>query len=536
MSSIYGKTKYIIVFAFTVALMCLLLCLEMVNNRLNIIPNWGFTDDEIAEYGEFWFWIPAAENKGLQADVSAVSDEDGVVFFVLPNTVDERNIVYYVRDGYNSEFEARRTVNLSSGEASVLGKKLRLIKSEIPVMYIETGSESISFYDFINSYDRDERCYARVCLTSYDSSGVPIYYESEKSNEDKKYDRSYLKPRGNQTWAGMHKKPFSLVLDKSENLLNMGKFKKWNLLADSQDKSLLKNYVFNNLAHDVGVEYEPEMEHILLYVNGSLQGVYLLTTKIGVGENKVKLSNDDFFIIWGGSNPEQIIPYEAKDWFGDTDDINYPYAELVYPENDTESGLREKQSIIQNYVSSIEDYTSNDYINYLDVDSMVKFYWIQEASMNTDACYRSTYSYYKNSTGKFYFAPIWDMDLTLGSNATKDGIEFLEPEGWKIREMGYFKALFNHPEFKESVEKAYWEDGIREKLYNVIEEYKSERERIRSLGVIDNKIWKDEIIENAFCYDAESYDINSEKTLEFYIKRLNWIDNEMSKIKENEEY
>ena len=163
----------------------------------------------------------------------------------------------------------------------------------------------------------------------------------------------------------------------------------------------------------------------------------------------------------GGSHPEQIIPYESECWFGDTDEIDYPYIELLFPKEDSVEGLKEKQKYIQKYIDAIEDETSKDYLKYLDIESFVKFYWIQEASMNKDACYRSIYTVYKRSTDSLYYSPVWDMDTTLrtiGDKPRKNGgvVDFSYVTGWKTREMAYYRELFEHPEFEEAIKNAYF--------------------------------------------------------------------------------
>lgn len=501
----------------TVALIVIVVLCSFYNSKYNIIDNWLSTDQQIEEYGSFWITIPAAENDGLPTDVNGVlfEDDPSTIYLVLPKYVNTNKLVLYVRDGYESQYEARRVANFDNGDVEIAGKTLKLISTELPIMFVETDEENMSFYEFCNTYERDVKCSGKVYLKNYISENG---------------ESMYLKPRGNATWAGTHKKPFTLVLENSKSLLGMVNSKKWNLLSDLYDKSCLKNYTFYNLARDLDIEYEPEVAHIGLYINGTFEGIYLLTEKISVDRKHVNIGSDDWLFIWGGSHPEQMIPYKSKCWFGDTDSIEYPYVELLYPKNDSQQGLNEKQIYIQTYIDAIENENSLEYLEYLDVDSFVRFYWIQEAAMNYDSCYRSIYTCYKNDTGKLYYGPVWDMDETLGKEGFfkpgKDGTEiyFTDIEGWKTRELAYYRELFEHPEFREAVVNAYFDGGIRETLWKSVDTFKEEKKKIEHLCDIEFKMWDWEAPEWRY---ADTYGEHTQIVLDRYITRLKWIDKQM---------
>lgn len=193
--------------------------------------------------------------------------------------------------------------------------------------------------------------------------------------------------------------------------------------------------------------------------------------------------------------------------------------------------MKEKQKYIQKYIDAIEDETSKDYLKYLDIESFVKFYWIQEASMNKDACYRSIYTVYKRSTDSLYYSPVWDMDTTLrtiGDKPRKNGgvVDFSYVTGWKTREMAYYRELFEHPEFEEAIKNAYFEDGIREKLWNTVNTFYEEKEYLGELAELDFRIWKNEDQEGAL---SDNYYDHTNIVINDYITRLKWIDEQMKK-------
>ena len=92
-----------------------------------------------------------------------------------------------------------------------------------------------------------------------------------------------IKGRGNSTWS-YDKKPYSLELSSSSNLLNMGSSSNWILLANAVDESNLHNKIIYDLANELHMSGSPDCRYVDVYLNGSYNGLYLLTTKI---ENQV---------------------------------------------------------------------------------------------------------------------------------------------------------------------------------------------------------------------------------------------------------
>lgn len=483
---------------------------------------------DIADPGDYWVTVPALENRALSCDINGISFEgDSTIYLLMPEDVDETEVVYYLRDPYNN-FMARVVSDFR--EEVVIGEKqIKLVKSKLPVMFIETAEEFGSFSDLLKSETKEANCYGDLYLSVSRENAKKNAWAEEFISED--YDEKVpqsmsLHPRGNMTWAGGRKKPFALRLEHAEDLLGMGKNKKWNLIANSQDKSLMKNEMFYQMAEEIGLAYTPLAENVSLYVDGNYQGVYLLTTKISVDKNRVNLKKGDFLVNWGAPNAVQKLTYTSDRW--EPDSVTVPsYAELVWPENDTDTAW--KQEFLQKLVTAIEDTGNDDYLEYLDIESMVKYYWVQEISLNSDAFYRSAYAYYKKDTGKLYMGPVWDMDMSNGSILTKEDIPFNTPEGWKIRECGWYAALFEHEGFREAAGKAYFEDGIRDEMYQLLEDMEQEKKRLSVDGELNYRLWTSEIIQYSLQYDVSSYEAHTDKEIEFYKRRIDWIDEQMQK-------
>ena len=103
-----------------------------------------------------------------------------------------------------------------------------------------------------------------------------------------------IRGRGNFIW-GLEKKSYKMKLPRKQSLLGLGKgkSKKWVLLANHCDQSLLRNYVCLNLAGEMpSIAWSPDCTSVEVYLNGEYRGVYLLVEEIDVGKNKVNVSEE----------------------------------------------------------------------------------------------------------------------------------------------------------------------------------------------------------------------------------------------------
>ena len=92
--------------------------------------------------------------------------------------------------------------------------------------------------------------------------------------------------------------------------------------------------------------------------------------------------------------------------------------------------------------------TGKHYYDYVDRDSLVKIFLLQELALNPDGFVSSLY-FYKDVDGKLYAGPIWDQDMTLGTGWTKQ----ISPD---ITDYHYLaEALIQIPDFRAAVIRYY---------------------------------------------------------------------------------
>ncbi len=289
--------------------------------------------------------------------------------------------------------------------------------------------------------------YSACTITVIDKDGGE--YESIIDAE------SSIKIRGNST-SSADKKPYNIKFASKTNLFGMGKAKKWCLLANCYDKTLIRNAVVFDLARELGVPYTPDYHYVDVYVNGTLMGSYLLTEAVEVDENRVDIDVDNNeYLLELDWNPEDEDCYYFYSYYRGSE----PQLKFAINEPEKEDLTQEQIDYVENLVSEAEDALRNgtfeDVQKYFDIDSMASFYVLLEFFRNVDVATSSTRFHIKG--GKIYGGPAWDFDLSSGNyNANyytgmyaSDGTCY---RGMYATNMLWFAKLVNYfPEFNEIV-------------------------------------------------------------------------------------
>ncbi|MDE6059137.1 MAG: CotH kinase family protein [Clostridia bacterium] len=282
-----------------------------------------------------------------------------------------------------------------------------------------------------------------------------------------------IRGRGNTTWA-LDKKPYKLKFDSKINLFGNGAAKKWTLIANYADPSLLRNFFAYSIAGENGIlnntEYTTTVQNVELYLNGEYCGVYLLCEQNEVGSTRVNidesLKNEDGSLkVNTGYLLESDSAYipnegiEGLDFFK----VNGECYAIKSPDTENEIYLAHKeefiafiQNIVQIAVDNLNNLT-NSAENYaricelLDISSFVDGYLIDELTNIADGCFSSFYLYYDNLDGKIHRGPIWDYDASCGNAAYMDEIGNNNPEFLRASLIFWYNKLLKFDGFKQAV-------------------------------------------------------------------------------------
>jgi len=269
-----------------------------------------------------------------------------------------------------------------------------------------------------------------------------------------------IKGHGNTSW-GWAKKPYKIKLAGKAALLGMPAEKNWILLANHDDKSLMRDDVAFELSRRTGLAWSPRSQFVELYLNGEYEGSYQLTESIEIDPNRVNIDslNDDDLTapkVSGGYLME--VDYNglstADFLIGGTIPITMhdPSPMAAAQKTYISAYLNQMQSLL--YSSGFADPKAG-YAQYLDVDSFVDWYLVNEIFKNNDAIWWSSVYMYKARNGLLYCGPVWDFDVGAG-NSTMNNTQ--DPTGWWVRNEhvinGQWMAqLFNDPAFRKKVQR-----------------------------------------------------------------------------------
>ena len=227
--------------------------------------------------------------------------------------------------------------------------------------------------------------------------------------------------RGNNSMTHP-KKPYRIKFDKKQQPLDApAKAKKWTLINNYGDKTLMRNMIAFEVARQVGMEYVSYIRPVDVILNGEYKGCYQLCDQIEVGDGRVPVTEMEETDISGdeltGGYLIEVDAYASSEisWFQSSRGIP-----VTIKSPDDDKITSEQKSYIKNYFNKLEnaaysvryDSPTTGYRTLLDINSFLQHFIVGEVSGNTDT-YWSTYMYKKRNDPKFYVGPVWDFDLAF---------------------------------------------------------------------------------------------------------------------------
>lgn len=239
-----------------------------------------------------------------------------------------------------------------------------------------------------------------------------------------------IKCRGNSSYFNAHlegepfensKFSYKIKFDEKQDLFGFGKDKEWNLIANFMDRSFIRNHLVYSLSKLMdNLEFTIDHHYVELYINNNYQGLYMITESVKTGSNRV-----DIEMPYDSTTAE--IPFmleqdqKAVDG-GEIEGVNYfwnhyglPFS-TKYPDDFSTNCVTTAQfKYIRNQLNAVYDHvTQNDYANYIDVNSFIDYFMVQEIFRNVDVNHSSVYLYQRPGE-VMKMGPIWDFDLSMGN-------------------------------------------------------------------------------------------------------------------------
>jgi len=337
-----------------------------------------------------------------------------------------------------------------------------------------------------------------------------------------------IKVRGNSTSRG-EKKPYNFKFSSKQELLGLGKGKKWALLSNMYDKTQLRNLLSFNFAHDIGMDYVQQSTFVDVYLNGEYRGVYQLCEPVDVDKTKVDIDED---------GNEALLEIEPRAGYSNDHWITSPHYGLLLGFNAPEDPTDEQRAYYKEFLGKAEKaMASGDYAKlceYVDVESFANAYIVQELFKQVDYTTSSTRFYIKED--KLYEGPVWDFDLSSGNCSSyyypeynNKGTTGLSWQG--IHCVGLWNQyLFKFDEFRQLVSDRLTE--LQPIIVNLYEDNELGRSRIdawldeyREDIDRNNELWPTDVKDNAYEHSPVdgTYDGEIEFLRDWLKNRNQWL-------------
>ena len=237
--------------------------------------------------------------------------------------------------------------------------------------------------------------------------------------------------RGNASY-GFEKKPYRIRFNdgkshhimKGSELESPAKAKKWTLINNYGDKTLMRNIIAFETSRRFGMAYTVYCQAVDVIVNGEYKGCYQLCDQISVDKARVPITEMTPEDIEGdaltGGYLVEVDAYASSEssWFTSARGIP-----VTIKEPDADDITPEQSRYIKNMFDAMEASAwsgtfSNPLQGYrtrLDLDSFLRHFLVGEYSGNTDT-YWSVYMWKERGDDQFHVGPSWDFDLAFNND------------------------------------------------------------------------------------------------------------------------
>ena len=265
-------------------------------------------------------------------------------------------------------------------------------------LYQLTNLPTVSIHTENNVEPFDKETEIPSQLTIISDDGTKLLSEAGSTRERGNFSRTFPK------------RPYRIKFDAKQNVLDApAKAKKWTLINNYGDKTLMRNLLAFHLSRILEMPYTPYGTAVDVFLNGEYKGCYQLCDQIQVHKKRVNITEmtpeDNSGEALTGGYLIEVDAYADQEvsWF--TSDY---YTRVTIKSPDEDEITTQQKNYIRNHYSKME----KNWRTYLDTDTYLRHLFVGEMSGNTDT-YWSVYMYKQRGDDKIYTGPVWDFDLAF---------------------------------------------------------------------------------------------------------------------------
>lgn len=396
-----------------------------------------------------------------------------------------------------TEIDASNPVSLAVCRDNIERRFTLVVRNTgLPVVRITTEGFTQADVESQRKYKQngewiDERKWWPTDMTETVPGGSASFHiENADGTIDLDHAPMAIKGRGNATWK-YNKRPFAIKLltDNKVKVLGMKESKRWILLANWKDRTLLRNDAafwlsqqISDVIQSPSFPYTVHGQFVELEFNGVHRGNYYLCEQVRIEKSRVNLQEmaknetgaTDPLLLTGGYMMEIDNNFDEKFKF-ESDVFHLKYMFKDPDDNLSSQAVAYMTGKINGLEAMIHDIPNENYQyrDYLDMDSAIWFMFINELTGNGDFFNNdgdstsewygphSTY-FYKDrdvrnaddsiTESKLFMGPVWDFDYLTFYD--KNGTRSSKWVG--VAESGYYYSYFTQDPVFRARTKELW--------------------------------------------------------------------------------
>ena len=477
---------------------------------------------DTAELLSFEF-LSSENNMQLVEDAKCVILDGNIVDCWVSNIMSDKTLIprfeYFgeslTLDGRNVE-SGKTVVDFSKPVTLVIKGKQKSVSytvyvhsyTGLPLLWIETAGRAdiIKSNWYYNAHlklveDVKTRAAGDVIETDMRIKGInPVYYISKIHSSGQ-----------------MAKNDYVINLNSSMSLLDEAADTDWELSANRDDKTLIRSQVGLFMGSISNLDFTPKFHFVDLMLNGRYYGCYRLGDRLEVSSSRVNIGIDGYLlkvdesttgIYMGYSTLEQPVSILAPSVM--TGDSKYVYIRQFL--NGAEEAL----------FSTAFTTSQMGWQKYMDIDSFVDWYLINEIAKNNDAAFQHHCYMYKKNGEKLKMGPLWDFRNGFGAG------EDNSVDGFVVKKAKWFDRLFQDPAFVAKVKDRF--TYFYDHKSDIMKEIDENAQYLKYSARENNNKW--EIYESyGPTENGMKYFENEVSTMKKWLdSRMDWLKDEFSKM------
>ena len=252
--------------------------------------------------------------------------------------------------------------------------------------------------------------------------GKADYFTLYNANGSVDVERSLCSSRlrGNST-QGFPKKPFALKFDEKVGPQGLPTDKRWELLANWMDRTMLRNIVAQEVAHRTadahtdGLGWNPRGLNVELVIDGRHVGNYYLCEKVKIDADRVAI-NDCYedVVDDGNANPTVADCGYLLEFDDNYDEVNKFRTgrglPVMFKDEVPDDIFNEVKAKVERIEANLESGNYAAAYEELDINSVIDYFLVQELTFNNEYKHPKSVYMYIDGNGPLTAGPVWDFD------------------------------------------------------------------------------------------------------------------------------